>query len=704
MNENEKKQYLEKYKKAKEEGVPFYPDILFKDALIALLVFLILIGLAYFVGAPLESRANPADSSYTPRPEWYFTFLFQLLKYFPGKLEVIGVIVIPGIVFALLFLLPLIDKNPRRYFSNRPWISGITSILVLGIFVLTVLSYIEAPPPKEEIAGDPVAALYTENCATCHGPSISVPEGLDLHNVIAQGTHVGMPTWSGDLDTNEIDALAGFITSPGGNDLYNQYCLDCHQISDLVASNQIELRDALEQGKSYPSHAKVEIPSWNDVLSSSEITDLLNFLVAPDGQRLFTINCSSCHGRKVAYSGDETELREIISQGGLHLEMPSWQGSLATGEVDLLANYVLDPAGYAESKDLFDQNCSSCHGNKVPVATSFEQARDIIARGGTHETMPVWGDVLTDSQLDALTIYTWESTQGTSLEIGQNLFAKDCAFCHGTFGEGGQNPARTDDVIAPISSAEYLTTRDNITLFNIIAQGQPNFGMSPFGSNFGGPLTEDQINSIISYMRTWEANPPVELPPEVSDIHQDINLSGQDIYDRVCIQCHQPDETAIAPRLDDPDFQANFKDEEIFDSIKNGHPSTSMIAFNSLLTDGQIQELIEIIRQLAEEPAETPATTPDLPSFTNDIMPILEAECNVCHGTFGGWDGSSYDSVINSGDNGPAVIPGDVDNSLLAQKLLDTQEIGTVMPPGGKLADDLIQLFLNWIKEGAPNN
>ncbi len=76
MNENEKKQYLEKYKKAKEEGVPFYPDILFKDALIALLVFLILIGLAYFVGAPLESRANPADSSYTPRPEWYFTFLF----------------------------------------------------------------------------------------------------------------------------------------------------------------------------------------------------------------------------------------------------------------------------------------------------------------------------------------------------------------------------------------------------------------------------------------------------------------------------------------------------------------------------------------------------------------------------------------------------------------------------------------------------
>ncbi len=635
MNENEKKQYLEKYKKAKEEGVPFYPDILFKDALIALLVFLILIGLAYFVGAPLESRANPADSSYTPRPEWYFTFLFQLLKYFPGKLEVIGVIVIPGIVFALLFLLPLIDKNPRRYFSNRPWISGITSILVLGIFVLTVLSYIEAPPPKEEIAGDPVAALYTENCATCHGPSISVPEGLDLHNVIAQGTHTGMPTWSGDLDTNEIDALAGFITSPGGNDLYNQYCLECHQISDLVASNQIDLRDSLELGAAFPPHEGIDIQDWKEYLTASEITDLLNFLVAPDGQRLFSINCSSCHGRTVAYSGEETELREIISQGGLHLEMPSWQGSLTADEVDLLANYVIDPEGYTESNDLFDQNCTSCHGSKVPDAASFEQARETIASGGTHETMPVWGDVLTVAQLDALTAYTWQAAQGSLSIEGQNLFAENCAFCHGTFGEGGQNPARQGDIIAPISSAEYLTTRNDFTLITIIAQGQPNFGMSPFSLVFGGPLNDDQINAIVSYMRSWELNPPVENPPEVQ-LLKDRNISGQDIFDSVCTQCHWEGDPSGAPLFDAPDFQENHLDEDIFDRIKNGHPTSTMIAFSSLLTDEQILELIEVIRQFGSVSEESSSTVPDLPSFATDIVPILEAECNVCHGTFAG--------------------------------------------------------------------
>ena len=88
MKEKDQKEYLEKYKKAKEAGVPFYPDILFKDAVASLIIFVVLIALASFLGAPLEERANPSDSTYTPKPEWYFLFLFQLLKKFPGKLEV----------------------------------------------------------------------------------------------------------------------------------------------------------------------------------------------------------------------------------------------------------------------------------------------------------------------------------------------------------------------------------------------------------------------------------------------------------------------------------------------------------------------------------------------------------------------------------------------------------------------------------------
>ena len=80
MNEQEKQDYLEKYKEAKKKGIPFFPNAIYKDAIISLLIFLILIGLAFFVGAPLEERADPADTTYTPKPEWYFLYLFQLLK------------------------------------------------------------------------------------------------------------------------------------------------------------------------------------------------------------------------------------------------------------------------------------------------------------------------------------------------------------------------------------------------------------------------------------------------------------------------------------------------------------------------------------------------------------------------------------------------------------------------------------------------
>ena len=83
-------------------------------------------------------------------------------------------------------------------------------------------------------------------------------------------------------------------------------------------------------------------------------------------------------------------------------------------------------------------------------------------------------------------------------------------------------------------------------------------------------------------------------------------------------------------------------------------------------------------------------------------MPIFEEKCAMCHGKLGGWDASSYQSVMTSGNNGPVVIPGDVKNSLLAQKLLGTQEEGNSMPPGGKLPDDVIQVILDWIAAGAP--
>ncbi len=745
MDEQEKQSYLERYRQAKENGVPFFPDVLFKDAFVSLLVFLVLIALAYFIGAPLEERADPGDTAYTPKPEWYFLFLFQLLKYFPGELEVIGVVVIPTLVIVLLFALPFLDRSSRRHFVNRPLVTGATALVLVGAVLLTVVSIREAPPPAEKTEGDRTAALYAENCATCHGASITVPPGTNLHAVIAEGKHEGMPTWSGDLTSDQIDALAGFILSPGGSKLFAENCGDCHEAPELVAGDPLELKRALEQGSSYPAHADADVPDWTEVLSQDERTALLNFLVAPDGQRLFAVNCASCHGRSVAFSGGESELLTIISQGGLHLQMPPWQGKLSASQLDTLARYVVDPASEAEGKELFEQHCSACHGERIPAMDDVAQARETIASGGAHETMPVWGDVLTSEQLDALVRYTVEAASGAPLEVGQQLFSRNCAFCHGDFGEGGPNPARTDDVIAPISTAEYLKTRDDFTLRAIIAQGQPNFGMSPFGTAFGGPLDEDEVDAIVAYMRSWELNPPVELPPEVPAAGA-ISLSGSDIYAELCTQCHGPaGEGGIGPSLRDPGFQADNTDQDIFDTINLGHEATAMIAWGEILTSEQIQQLVDFIRQLepaepttsegtpeatvaapedtpeataeapegtpeatAEVPEDTPVATAETvaaaPSFAEDVMPIFEANCKLCHGVLGGWDGTSYETVMNSGDHGPTVKPGDAEGSLLGQKILGTHTEGTIMPPAGKLPDNEIQIILDWINAGAPDN
>ena len=120
-------------------GKPFYPDQLFEDTVAILVLFIVLAAAAIFVPVPLEEPANSTDASYDPRPEWYFLFLFQLLKYFEGPLEVIGTVVIPTVAILLLLLLPFLDKRERVPLRKRPVVLTITSLSVLAIVTLTIL-------------------------------------------------------------------------------------------------------------------------------------------------------------------------------------------------------------------------------------------------------------------------------------------------------------------------------------------------------------------------------------------------------------------------------------------------------------------------------------------------------------------------------------------------------------------------------------
>ncbi len=689
MKPEERSEYLEEYAEDKKKGIPFFPDAVFKDVLVGLTVLIVLIGFAYFGGAPLEERADPSDADYTPRPEWYFLWLFQLLKYFPGNLEFVGVILLPALGFAILFAMPYLDRTRLRHFRSRTWVMGSMGVAVAAMGFLTVQSMIDIPLPANVTGEINAAALFTEHCSVCHGTAIEIHEGTNLHETIAGG-HEGMPAFAATLSIDEIDALSGFLVSPQGGAIFTANCAECHDSGDLAAVSPFELQAALSQGTGYAAHADLDIPEWEEVVFGQDRTALLNFLLAPDGQRLYGLYCSECHGPAIDWDGDRDQLEVLIREGGNHREMTQWRDVLPDSEITLLALYVVEPSSSPDGEPLFAQHCADCHGVRVPTAVDIETAVEIIADGMSHRSMPLWGDVLTEEQLTALTTYTLDASRGTPTLIGQALFGRLCSTCHGDFGEGGPHPSDPTNIIAPISTAIYLETRDDATIRAIISKG-PSEGMAPFLESEGGPLTSDEIDALVAFIRAWEDDPPVEFPPEIEQ--GPVAGGSRQVFSTFCAQCHGEDGAGgadlVGPSLTSDTFQNAYSDEELFASIDRGHSATSMIAWGDVLTAGQVEGLVEHIRSLVSRTI----------VYSRDIEPIFQASCSACHGSLGGWDSSSMQLVIESGDSGPAVIPGDPEGSNLVRSLRGTGM--QTMPPAGELSDVQIDLIVEWITGGA---
>jgi mono/diheme cytochrome c family protein len=140
MKDENKKSILERYKIALQKGERFWPDSIFKDLIVSLAIFIVLIILASFIGVPGQPKADPSDTSYIPRPEWYFLFLFKFLALYGqipvlGKIEWIATTLIPGLAVVVLFILPLIDRNPWRAYSRR-----VLALTVMGVFLVSVVT------------------------------------------------------------------------------------------------------------------------------------------------------------------------------------------------------------------------------------------------------------------------------------------------------------------------------------------------------------------------------------------------------------------------------------------------------------------------------------------------------------------------------------------------------------------------------------
>ena len=153
---------------------PFYPNHLFVEALVAFLVLLALILLSLIWQTPLEEMADPGDSAYVPRPEWYFLFYFQLLKYFQGPFIVVGVFILPALTLILLILWPFLDRGEETRISKRPHAAALGIFTLLALAALSVLAVVEdsdlhmdlPPITQPQIAQG--EDLFGRFCVLCH--------------------------------------------------------------------------------------------------------------------------------------------------------------------------------------------------------------------------------------------------------------------------------------------------------------------------------------------------------------------------------------------------------------------------------------------------------------------------------------------------------------------------------------------------------
>src|SRR5690349_5583061 len=151
----------------------------------AIVVMTVIILMSLTLGAELGPKADPTTTTYVPRPEWYFFFLFELLRVIkPAELVPLATIGVPTIAMILLFLLPFYDRSPERRPERRPIATAAGIFTIASMALLTFLganagspTRIEEPTPARIAAQGPEALASYEagkqlvpqsGCLACH--------------------------------------------------------------------------------------------------------------------------------------------------------------------------------------------------------------------------------------------------------------------------------------------------------------------------------------------------------------------------------------------------------------------------------------------------------------------------------------------------------------------------------------------------------
>ena len=454
----------------------FYPRQVIMDMAFALLIMIGLGFLAYLRPIELGPIANPANTQFVPRPEWYYLPMFEWLKFWPSRMEVFAVVVVPGILALLFFLIPFLDRKLER----RPWRRPIpllaVSIVLVGMIFLGFRShlddlrdhsiavqlafqdkqaeeYTKAPfhPRMESSSGQPISSapvnplvakgkgvFDTNGCSGCHGgngtgtaaaPSLvgitakyPLPQltGL-LHHPNAAMRAGHMPSF--DLSTPDMAALFSYLGSLGqsGGSAPAATPVEAPSAAPATSAAPPASTSKAVKGKMVPAE-NAEVPESASVA---------------DGEKIFqTHACFACHGpagagtaRVPALAGlvaglSDQQLSALLHHPSAKMSaggMPPFVGT--PQQESSLIGYIRSLAPAKQVKTRYEPATVAPPAEKAATAP-IAPVSPVSNSPTTGSAQPIAGE-------------SKSATSASPVTEGRAIFVSNgCAACHGQNGTG----------------------------------------------------------------------------------------------------------------------------------------------------------------------------------------------------------------------------------------------------------------------------